>query len=275
MAVSARLFVLALATGALSFAAVAVAFRPEAVPVATAPPVPVPAPDVTIAGARGPFRLADERGRPVVLQFAPADSVEAWAALAEAYAHFEAVGAVVLGVTTRGAAPESPFAVGQDLDAAAAEAFGYTGRPLAVIVDATGRVRGRATPRGAADLYALAAPVLVEASAPASPAEAEHLRRASTVLVDLRPEAQRRAEGAFPYALVVDGASLDASDLPADLGLPLVFVGPDADAAAARAQTWGYQDVEVVGDAGRLDVMPDAPAAPAPDVEPAAPQVRG
>lgn len=280
MAVPARLVIAALALGAFSFAAVAVALRPDAVPappVAEAPDAPTLAPDVTIAGARGPFRLADEIGRTVVLQFAPADSVEAWAALAEAHAHFEAAGAVVLGVATRGIAPESPFAVGQDPDARAAAAFGYTGRPLAVVVDALGRVRGHASPRDAAALYALAAPVLLEADALASPAEAEILRAASTVLVDLRPDAQRRAEGAFPYALVADAAALTARDLPADLGVPLVFVGPDAEAAAARARAWGYGDVEVLGEAGVGDLEPfaDEPAPRPPAALPTGPVVRG
>ena len=270
MAAPARLLLAALALGAFSFAAVAVALRPDAAPMAVTPQEPTPAPDVTIAGQRGPFRLADARGHAVVLQFAPADSVEAWAALAEAHAHFEAAGAVVLGVSTHGDAPESPFDVGQDLGARAAAAFGYTGRPLAVVVDAAGRVRGHATPRDAASLYALAAPVLVEADAPASPAEAERLRAASTVLVDLRPETQRRAEGVFEYALVADADRLTARDLPADLGVPLVFVGPGADAVAALARTWGYDDVQVLAEAGVAGMapFPEAPPTPSPHAEP-------
>ncbi|HEX8385293.1 MAG TPA: redoxin domain-containing protein, partial [Rubricoccaceae bacterium] len=74
----------------------------------TAPPVGGPAPDVTVQTASGAFRLSDARGRQVVLQFAPADSVEAWAALAAASADLEAEGALVIGVSTDGTPPESP-----------------------------------------------------------------------------------------------------------------------------------------------------------------------
>ncbi len=275
MAAPARLLAVALSLGALSFVAVGVAFRPDAAPAMPAVEAPTPAPDVTIAGARGPFRLADARGRTVVLQFAPADSVEAWAALAEAHADFVAVGAVVLGVATRGDAPESPFAVASDPGARAAEAFGYTGRPLAVVVDGAGRVRGHANPRDAAALYALVAPVLLEADAPVSPAEAEHLRAASTVLVDVRTDAERRAEGAFPYALVADADALQARDLPADLGVALVFVGAAADAAAERARSWGYADVEVIGDAGLSPTEPFEAAPARPEAPSTGPVVRG
>jgi peroxiredoxin len=243
----------AVATGALSFAAVYVTARPDAAPTLG------PAPDVAFDGPDGRFRLADERGHPVVLQFAPADSLEAWAVLAEAYAHLEAVGAVVLGVATAGDAPESPFAVGHDPGAHAAEAFGYDGRPLTVVVDATGRLRGHASPRDAAAVYALAAPVLLET-------EAAGLE---SVTLDLRPADQRAAEGRLPRAIVSAPDALTAADLPADLAVPLVVVGPDAEAVAARVREWGYPDVQVLGDAGVLDDEPlveplveDAPARP-------------
>lgn len=252
-----RLLLAAVATGALSFAAVYVTARPDAAPALG------PAPDVAFDGPDGRFRLADERGRPVVLQFAPADSVEAWAVLAEAYAHLEAVGAVVLGVATSGDAPESPYAVGHDPGAHAAEAFGYDGRPLAVVVDAGGRLRGHASPRDVAALYALAAPVLVESDGVG----------AESVVVDLRPAAQRDAEGRLPRAVVAAPDALTAADLPADLAVPIVVVGPDAEAVAVRVRAWGYPDVEVLGDAGLLDAEPMAE--PPPANAPARPSVRG
>ncbi len=253
-----RLLFAAVGTGALSFAAVYVTARPDAVPSTG------PAPDVAFDGPDGRFRLADERGRPVVLQFAPADSVEAWAVLAEAYAHLEAVGAVVLGVATSGDAPESPYAVGHDPGAHAAEAFGYDGRPLTVVVDAGGQLRGNASPRDVAALFALAAPVLVEAG----------VAGVESVTLDLRPAAQRAAEGRLPHAVVSTPDALTAADLPADLAVPIVVVGPDAEAVAARVRDWGYPDVQVVGDAGVLDAPSDMPPVVQPQT-PERPSVRG
>ncbi len=251
-----RLLLLAAASGALSFAAVYVTARPDAAPTLG------PAPDVAFDSPDGPFRLADERGRPVVLQFAPADSVEAWAVLAEAYAQLEAVGALVVGVATSGDAPESPFAVGLDPGAQAAEAFGYDGRPLAVVVDAGGRVRGHASPRDAAALYALAAPVLVEGAATG----------AESVTLDVRPTDQRVAEGALAHAIVASPAALTAADLPADLAVAIVVVGPDAEAVAARVRGWGYPDVQVAAEAGAMDLAPEPVE---PSGTPARPSVRG
>lgn len=236
------------------------------------------APDVTIAGARGPFHLGAMRGRPVVLQFAPADSLDAWAALADAHRNLEASGAVVFGVATDGLAPESPYNVGTDPDGKAATAFGYRGAPLAVVIDPSGRIRGHVAPRHASDLYALTAPVLVEmedARGVTSPAEAAALRRASTVIVDLRPHALRRAEGALPYALVADPATLAAIDLPADLALPIVLVGPAAEGLAASVVGWGYGDVQVIADADGLLLDPAAPPIPDPPPAPRRRTVRG
>lgn len=239
---------------------------------------PTQAPDVTIAGIHGPFRLNAMRGRPVVLQFAPADSLDAWAALADAHRDLEASGAVVFGVATDGLAPDSPYAVGSDPDGIAALAFGYHGAPLAVVVDPSGRVRGHVAPRQASDLYALTAPVLVEmedAGGVTSPAEAAALRRASTVLVDLRPDALRRAEGDLPYALVADPAALAPADLPADLAVPIVLVGPAAEGLAASVEGWGYGDVHVIADADGLLLDPTAPAIPDPIPTPRRQTVRG
>jgi len=255
-----RLLLLAAGSGLLSLAAVYVSSRPAG---PAASPTG-PAPDVSFDGPRGTFRLADERGRPVVLQFAPADSVEAWAVLAEAYAHLEAVGALVVGVATSGDAPESPFDVGRDPGAEAAEAFGYDGRPLAVVVDAGGRLRGHASPRDVAALYALAAPVLVEVDGAA----------VESVMLDLRPAAQRDAEGPLPRAIVASADALSAADLPADLAVPIVVVGPGAEAVAGRVRAWGYPDVQILGDAG----VTDEPSVASPALEPVAPprpSVRG
>ena len=67
----------------------------------------------------------------------------------------------MIGVATDGTPPESPFRTARDRRRAAA-AFGYIGVPLAVIIDRAGVLRGLAAPRHADDLFALAAPVLLE-----------------------------------------------------------------------------------------------------------------
>jgi peroxiredoxin len=234
----------------------------------TAPPVGGPAPDVTVQTTSGPLRLADARGQQVVLQFAPAGSVEAWAALAAASADLAAEGALVVGVSTDGTPPESPFQVATDEGGAAAAAFGYTGVPLAVVIDRQGVLRGIAAPRQADDLFALAAPVLLEADdradGPAPPvlgaaldADAvDRLVRDGAALIDLRDAATRAAEGLVRYALICPLGRLAADVLPADIGAPVVLLGPDADVAAAQAAGWGYRNVHVVADASALATGP-------------------
>ena len=236
-----------------------------------APAVGGPAPDVTIETAAGPLHLADARGRRLVVQFAPADSVEAWAALAAASADLAAEGALVVGVSTDGPPPESPFQTGRDVHGAAA-AFGYTGVPLAVVIDGAGTLRGLTAPRHADDLFALAAPVLLEGDASVSLAPpvvgaaldadgVERLVRGGAALIDLRPAGLRAAEGAVPFALVCPPARLAADVLPADVGAVVVLLGPAAPAAAEQAAAWGYRNVHVVADASALAAGPAAPPA--------------
>ena len=180
-----------------------------------------------------------------MLQFAPADSLAAWAALAAAAADLQAEGALVIGVATDGEPPESPFRTARDTGHAAA-AFGYTGVPLAVVIDRTGVLRGLAAPRQADDLFALAAPVLLESDvdgAPSVPVDAvgtdavdvQRLVRHGAALLDLRDAATRDAEGPVRYALVCPFPRFAADVLPADVGTPVVLIGPDAPAAAAQA----------------------------------------
>ncbi|HEX9953293.1 MAG TPA: redoxin domain-containing protein [Rubricoccaceae bacterium] len=225
----------------------------------SAPPVGGPAPEVEVQTASGVLRLADLRGQQVVLQFAPADSVEAWAALAAASADLAASGALVVGISTDGPPPESPFRVGRDDGGAAAEAFGYTGVPLAVVIDRAGVLRGLTAPRQADDLFALAAPVLLEDEAIESPGppvdpvgtdaeSVERLVRDGAALIDLRDAATREAEGPVRYALVCPIARFAADVLPADVGTTVVLLGPEAPVAARQAAQWGYRDVHAVPD---------------------------
>ena len=237
-----------------------------------APAVGGPAPDVAVETATGPLRLADVRGQRLVIQFAPADSVEAWAALADAAADLTAEGAVVVGVSTDGPPPESPYRVATDPHGAAA-AFGYTGVPIAVVIDGAGTLRGLTAPRHADDLFALAAPVLLEAETGVSIAPpvvgaaldadgVDRLVRGGAALIDLRPADLRALEGLVPYALVCSPARLAADVLPADVGAPVVLLGPGAVDAAAQAAAWGYANVHVVPDASALATGPAGGGSP-------------
>ncbi len=242
----------------------------------SAPPVGRPAPDVALETASGPLTLADLRGQQVVLQFAPADSVEAWATLAMAASDLAAGGAVVIGIATDGEPPESPFRTARDASGKAAAAYGYTGVPLAVVIDRAGTLRGIAAPRQAEDLFALAAPVLLEGDgpvgidAPTRPVVTvdadgvDRLVRDGAALIDLRDAATRAAEGPVRHALVCPLGRLAADVLPPDVGTPLVLVGPDAAAAAEQATAWGYREVHVVTDAAGLTEAPAAAPAERP-----------
>ena len=250
-----------------------------------APPVGGPAPALVVETPSGPFRLADALGHDVVLQFAPADSVEAWAALASAASDLRAEGALVVGISTSGTPPESPFQTATDTRGEAA-AFGYTGVPLAVVVDRTGVLRGIGAPRHADDLFALAAPVLLEGDhmgvdavpvvGTALDADGvDRLVRDGAALIDLRDAATRTAEGPIQFALVCPLGRLAADVLPADIGAPVVLIGPDAEQAATQAAGWGYANVHVVPSAEGLADGP-SPTQQAAPLRPARrPAVRG
>ena len=240
-----------------------------------AAPVGRRAPDVAVATPTGPFRIADAHGRDLVIQFAPADSAEAWATLAAAAADLEAEGALVIGVSTAGEPPVSPFQTATDPGGAVAVAFGYTGVPLAVGVDRAGVLRGIAAPRQADDLFALAAPVLLEGDgvgvepvplvgAALDADGVDRLVRGGAALIDLRDDATRAAEGPVRYALVCPPRRLAADVLPADVGAAVVLLGPGAADAAKQAAGWGYANVHVVLDASGLASGPSGAAQPTP-----------
>ena len=213
------------------------------------------APRVTLPTADGPVDLATLAGRPIVLHFAPADDADAWAALADALGDLEASGATVVAVTVDGAETE------------AAAAFGYAGDALAVVVDGEGAVRGRANPRTGDDLFALASPVLAEADVAATVSwpgaeTLDGLVAAGGVVVDVSEPGD--PDIAPPHALHVAADTLAALDLPADLGTPLAFVGPEANEAASRATRWGYVSVYVADADGSLS---DVAARPRPGTD--------
>lgn len=208
------------------------------------------APSVILPTAEGPVDLAALVGRPVVVHFAPPDDDAAEAVLADALADLEAAGATVVAVT-----------VG-DAEAEAARAFGYEGAALAIVVDGEGTVRGRAAPRTGDDLFALAGPVLAEADVASTVSwrgveTLASLEAAGGVVVDVSEPGDPAVAPA--HALRVAADTLAALDLPADLGTPLAFVGPDAAEAADRATRWGYVSVYVAGADGGLTVVEPAP----------------
>lgn len=221
------------------------ACEPSAPPAALATG-PERAPSVLVPTHDGPVNLAAFAGRPVVVQFAPADDATAWAALNDALGDLEAAGATVLAVTVNGAEEE------------AAAAFGYDGDPLAVVVDGEGVLRGRANPLTGDDLFLLAAPVLAEADLAAT----VEWRGAGT-LAELVAAGGLIIDGSdgrpTPGTLMIAADTLSAQDLPADLGTPMAFRGPDADLAAGAAASWGYVSVYIADAEGRLEPVVAAP----------------
>ena len=210
------------------------------------------APAVTLESTEGPVSLAALYGRPVVVHLADPAAAGAWAALEEATADLEASGAVVVAVPVADASAEGPAALG------------YDGAPLALVVDGEGAVRARIAPTSGDALFAAAAPVLAEYDLAQTVAwtgadTLDDLVRAGGVVVDLGSATPA------PHALRAGLDSLSAESLPADLGTPLAFVGPDAAEAARQAVGWGYAAVYAVDAAGGMAaVEPPRPAPPSP-----------
>lgn len=199
----------------------------------------LPAPHVAVQTNEGPVELSTLQGRPVVIQFAPSDDTQAWAALADALADLEAAGATVLSVTVDGAEEQ-------------ARAFGYDGVPLAVVVDGEGTIRGRTHPVSGDALFALAGPVLAEADIMGTVEwqgadTLDQLTEAGGVVV----ASVARIDG-VNAVLHIDPDVYSAQDLPADLGTPLAFAGPDASVHATKAAGWGYVSVFVADSQGAL-----------------------
>jgi hypothetical protein len=124
-----------------------------------------------------------------------------------------------------------------------------------------GAVRARATPRSGDDLFALASPVLAEADLAQTVSwqgadTLDRLIEAGGVVVDVSEPGDPHV--APPHALHVAADTLAALDLPADLGTPIAFVGPEAGEAAERATRWGYVSVYRADADGSLTaVAPD------------------
>lgn len=235
-------------------------------------------------GPGGTFSLADAKGRPVILQFGPANA-EVWAALEDAHLDLEAAGALVVGAVTEGS-PSSlrlPFATVADSGAVVASSYGYTGKPLVVVIDADGRLRSRAESVQTTDAYfSLASGPLLEAEtldaplAPASetiepiaatPADVERLVREGAALLDLRPEADRLRDGPIPFALICAVENFAPEVLPMNALVPVILAGPKVAGLAEDALLWGYREVYIVEQASAL-ADPEAEELTLPEPEP-------
>ena len=260
---------------------VAACGAPDAPPAPDAVPSDAPAlaPDLVVPTAEEAVRLQDHRGRVLVMQLAAADA-PAWEALADAALDLETEGAALLGIVTEGRvdAASLPYPVRHADDLGWARALGFTGEPLTLVVGPSGRLRGQGADATADEIVMLAAPVLLEqepAPAPAAPealtvAAVERMVRGGAALIDVRPEGAPLAD-----AFAVPLARLAPELLPLDLGTPIVFVGPDAAEAAARAAGWGHLETHAFPDPTGLEIAAPIDERPAYDPRDDLPRVRG
>ena len=232
-----------------------------------------PAPALALPYDGGTFDLAAQRGQLVVLTFADGEALAQvlapLVALADDLVADEAVVAVITPEVPAGF--DAPLPLLADADGAAARAFGAGALPLTVVVDRNGLVRGRhrGVPTQAA-VMEIVDLVLVEdepalpadldlALTPIPPAEVHALVADGAVLVDVRPAAVRVREGTVDGAAALPLADLGPDDLPANLGVPLIFVASDTEdarRAAEQAHDWGYSAVFLVD--GGPDDLRDA-----------------
>lgn len=235
--------------------------------------------DLVVPTAEEAVHLDDHRGRVLVMQLAAADANAAWAALADASPDLQMEGATLLGIVTEGALRgDHPFTVRHADGLAWADALDFTGLPLVVVVGPDGRLRGRHVAPSADEIVVLAAPVLLEAEDAATrllptaltAATVEAMVRAGAALIDVRAAGPPLAN-----ALAVPLGQLRADVLPPDVGSDVVFVGPDAEAAAALATSWGYDATHALVDPTGLAEAAPIDALPVYDERDDLPRVRG
>ena len=250
------------------------------VSVETADAVPEIDRDLVLPTAEERVRLADHRGDVLVFQVASAGDADAWSALDDAYPDLAAEGATVMAIVMDGRRDEaSPYPVRHAENHDWARSMGYEGAPMAVVIGPAGRLRGRSFEATGDDLILLAAPVLLESedAAPVTDApptltaeSVESLVRSGAALIDVR------AEGApLANAVAIPLDRLRAEVLPPDLGIAIVFVGPDAEAATALAESWGHEAVYALPDAFGLEELTPEEALPTYDPRDDLPRVRG
>ncbi len=135
------------------------AVRPVRPPPSTLLPVGAPAPDLTATTHEGqPFKLADHRGRPVIVYFYPKDDTPGCTAeaegLREEWPALQRSNAIVVGVSTDDVGSHQafakkyrlPFALLPDVDHEIAAAFGVpinlgVAKRVTFLIDKHGRIR--------------------------------------------------------------------------------------------------------------------------------------
>jgi peroxiredoxin len=239
------------------------------------------APDFTLAGPDGEFRLDQHRGKVVLLTFWASWSEPSLAALdTAAVLATELAGDdfVAVGVSQdeRGIDALREWAADSvsgnrvaltllsDSAHVVARQYGNVEMlPTTVIVDREGRLHSRHVGMLSTEaLLELVAPALIE-SGDGRPREVvsgaevralevgqvQDLVAAGAALLDVRAGAERVTGGALAHAQRRPLSALERDDLPANLAGPIVFLGAtlaEAQEAADRAARWGYRLVFTV-----------------------------
>lgn len=257
----------------------------------------LPAHDFSLPGLGGEFTLSAHRGEVVVLNFWATwnePSIDGMEAMDRVHAELGADGIAVVGIAQdeggldvlRDWADAHGVAYPLVADASRSVARQYGEielLPTTIIIDRHGLIRERHTGILTHDeLLDLLGPILIEedeplsglpaqevslAPQPLSPMEVHRLVGDGAMLVDVRSRREVEATGLALYAEHLPLHAMVSQDLPANLGVPVIFLGESEDAllAAVRAREWGYFSVYIVAggltawEAAGLPVMPVAP----------------
>lgn len=265
-----------------------------------------PAHDFSLPGVSGDFSLSDHRGEIVVLNFWATWnelSVEGMDAVNQVHAELGSDGIAVVGIAQDEGGLDvirdwaGDHSIGYPLVADASQTvarqFGEIELlPTTVIIDRQGMIREQHTGILTHDeLLDLLGPILIEEDAPLSdlpaliegegplflsPLDVHVLVSQGAMLVDVRSRREVEATGTALDAEHCPLFALAPQDLPANLGVAVIFLGneggEEAQNAADRAIDWGYPSVYVVQGglaAWQAAGLPTEPLAPEPtEVQP-------
>ncbi len=265
-----------------------------------------PAHDFTLPGIEGDFTLSDHEGEVVVLNFWATwnePSVQGMDALNEVHSELGADGISVVGVSEDEGGLETvqdwaenhgiAYTLLADASKSVAQQFGdIEFLPTTIIIDRQGLIREQHTGILTHDeLLDLLGPILIEEDEPLSalpqnsagdgpqslsPLDVHILVGEGAMLVDIRPHGTVKETGTALDAEHHPFHALIPQDLPANFGVPVIFLGDGGGdqpmRAAERAMDWGYASVYVVE--GGLTAwlaagLPVAPLTPLPsDAQP-------
>lgn len=240
----------------------------------------VSAPDFSLPGLQGEFSLADQRGKVVVLNFWATWnelSVGGMSALDSVQTELGADGIAIVGiaqdkdgldlVTDWAADNTVGYPLVADASQAVAREYGDIELlPTTIIVDREGFIRERHTGILTHDeLLDLIGPILIEEEEPLSelpsvtegqgprqlsPVDVHALVANGAMLIDIRSLHELEETGTAASAEHHPLQVLVPQDLPANFGVPIIFLGDEngdlAKTAAERALDWGYASVYVV-----------------------------